>query len=133
MLYQYTNKEHDIVKNAFRPSNYHSLRELPNDLAPFSVGQSIKERLQNGQLVSSVASQNLKAANELLKDNGGLFQKFEWMADEYGTERKIQATEKKRAEERAYEMHNQNFNPAKIKKQLTYDYPFLGRNETSTY
>ena len=62
VLYEYTNKEHDLVKNAFRPSNYHSLRELPNDLAPFSVGQSIRERLQNGKLVSSVASQNSRAA-----------------------------------------------------------------------
>ena len=37
MLYDYTNKEHDIVKQAFRPTNFHSLRDLPNDLAPFSV------------------------------------------------------------------------------------------------
>ena len=73
MLYEYTNKEYDIVKSAFRPSNYHSLRELPNDMAPFSVSQSIKERLQNGQLLNSVASENNKAANELLKDGGGLF------------------------------------------------------------
>ena len=45
VLYEYTNKEYDIVKSAFRPSNYHSLRDLPNDMAPFSVSQSIKERL----------------------------------------------------------------------------------------
>ena len=38
VLYEYTNKERDIVKSAFRPANYHSIRDLPNDLAPFSVG-----------------------------------------------------------------------------------------------
>ena len=38
VLYEYTNKEYDIVKSAFRPSNYHSLRDLPDNLAPFSVG-----------------------------------------------------------------------------------------------
>jgi len=48
MLYEYTNREHDFVMQAFRPTNYHSLRALPNDLAPFSVGQSVKERIQNG-------------------------------------------------------------------------------------
>ena len=55
------------------------------------------------------------------------------MADEYGTEKKIRVTENKRAEERVLEMHNQKFNPATVKKQLVYDFPFLGRNETSTY
>ena len=42
-------------------------------------------------------------------------------------------TEKKRAEDRVIEMHQQKFNPATVKKKLNYDYPFLGRNETSTY
>ena len=89
MLYEYTNKERDIVQCAFRPSNYHSLRELPNDLQPFSVSQSVKERLQNGQLVSSVASQNQRAAQELLANGGGVFQAFEWIHDPYGTEKKL--------------------------------------------
>ena len=35
MLYEYTNKEYDVVKNAFRIGNYNSIRELPNDLGPF--------------------------------------------------------------------------------------------------
>ena len=32
-------------------------------------------------------------------------------------------------------MHGENnpFNPATVKKNLKYDYPFLGRNEASTY
>ena len=89
MLYEYTNKEKDIVQCAFRPSNYHSLRELPNDLQPFSVSQSVKERLQNGQLVSSVASQNQRAAQELLANGGGVFQAFEWIHDPYDTEKKL--------------------------------------------
>ena len=37
MLYEYTNKEVDIVKNAFRIGNWDSIRDLPSELKPFSV------------------------------------------------------------------------------------------------
>ena len=56
MLYEYTNKEYDVVKNAFRTGNYNSIRELPNDLGPFQVAQAIKEKMQNEALFSSVQS-----------------------------------------------------------------------------
>lgn len=42
-------------------------------------------------------------------------------------------TEKKRREEKVFEVHEQSFNPAQVKRTLAYDYPFLGKNETSTY
>jgi len=35
VLYEYTNKEYDVVKSAFRVGNHHSLRDLPNEIAPF--------------------------------------------------------------------------------------------------
>ena len=47
VLYEYTNREFDIVKNAFRTGNYHSIRDLPNDLTSASVSQSVKERVMN--------------------------------------------------------------------------------------
>ena len=62
-----------------------------------------------------------------------MFQKFEWLPDEYGTERKIRATEKKQREDRVLEVHDLHFNPAKVKRTLKYDYPFVGRGEKSTY
>ncbi len=32
-----------------------------------------------------------------------------------------------------FEVHDRPFNPAQIKRNLTYDFPFLGKDETSTY
>lgn len=37
----------------------------------------------------------MKVANELLKDNGGVFQKFEWIHDPYAHERVLVTNEKK--------------------------------------
>ena len=37
MLYEYTNKEQDTVINAFRSSNFISLRDLPENIAPNNV------------------------------------------------------------------------------------------------
>lgn len=58
MLYEYTNKEHDLVRQAFRTGNYHSLRDLPCDLAPYSVSQSVKDRIQKGLLYSNISAAN---------------------------------------------------------------------------
>ena len=37
VLYEYSNKEHDTVKRAFRVGNWQSLRTLPNEMQPFCV------------------------------------------------------------------------------------------------
>ena len=59
-----------------------------------------------------MASENKRAAKELLKDNGGLFDKFEWMPDEYGTEKKLQASGIKDREQKVLDVHGTKFNPA---------------------
>ena len=38
MLYEYTNREKDLVERAFRGGNYQTLRSLPDDIRPHSVG-----------------------------------------------------------------------------------------------
>lgn len=57
-------------------------------------------------------SENNKAAQQLLNGNGGLFQQFEWQPDEYGTEKKFLVSEKKKREEKVFDVHDRSFNPA---------------------
>ena len=37
MLYEFTNKEQDLIVRAFRSGNYVGLRDLPDNLAPNNV------------------------------------------------------------------------------------------------
>lgn len=83
VLYEYTNKEYDLVKNAFRTGNWDSLRDLPNELKPFAVQQHISQRLQQEELHNSMIQQNKRVAKEILKDHGGLFQRFEYISEDY--------------------------------------------------
>jgi hypothetical protein len=46
------------------------------------VLQQIQIKKRHELAISSVISQNKKPHLEHLKNNGGFFQKFEWMADE---------------------------------------------------
>jgi hypothetical protein len=55
---------------------------LPNHIAPNNVLQQIQIKKRHELAISSVISQNKKPHLEHLKNNGGFFQKFEWMADE---------------------------------------------------
>ena len=69
----------------------------------------------------------------MLKEGGGLFSKFEWVHDPYGADKVLITEEKKHREAKVIDMHEKHFNPAQVKKNLVFDYPFLGRNEKSTY
>ena len=109
-MYEYTNKENDIVRNAFRTGNWDSLRDLPNDLKPFNVQQQISRRLQLEELHSSMVSQNKRIAREILKDHGGLFQRFEWMQDPYNLSQEHLSKERKDAD--AKMITDRPFNPA---------------------
>jgi hypothetical protein len=131
VLYEYTNKELDIIKNAFRTGNYDSIRDLPNDLKPFTVQQQITKRLQMEDLNNSMVSQNKRIAKELLQDHGGLFMKFEYVSSPYGEELKAAATARKISKEKMIGDHE--FVPVKTKSTLKYEYPFLGANEVSVY
>ena len=83
MLYEYTNKETDIVQSAFRRGNYQSIRGLPDEIRPYSVGQAVKEKIAENALMSSIIGQNNTAYNELLKGDGGVFSKFQWKNDPF--------------------------------------------------
>ena len=55
------------------------------------------------------------------------------MHEPYGVDQKKKREEMKHREDKVLEVHDRHFNPAKVKKTLTYDYPFLGKGELSTY
>ena len=56
-----------------------------------------------------------------------------WEPEEYGIEKKIKAAEGRAHADKIKEVHPMPFNPATVKKNLKYDYPFLGKGEVSTY
>jgi hypothetical protein len=39
MLYEFTNKEQDLVLQAFRTGNFISMRDLPDNIAPNNILQ----------------------------------------------------------------------------------------------
>lgn len=52
MLYDYTNKEKDLIEKCWRVGNYHSLRDLPSHLAPSNVLKSYQEKQDLAHLPS---------------------------------------------------------------------------------
>ncbi len=72
VLYEYTNKEQQIVQSCFRIGNYFSLRDLPDDFSANNVNQSMRERLEKAQIISAINAQNRKIYASL-GGGGGLF------------------------------------------------------------
>lgn len=72
------------MKHAFRVGNFNSLRDLPDSIEPFAVTHNLKLKVQDSNLNSQITSQNTKIYREILKGNGGVFQKFGWMPEPFG-------------------------------------------------
>lgn len=81
MLYEFTNKERDVIQACFRAGNYYNIRDLPDEIGPNQVAQAIKERAEKAQQMSMMVQQNKKAYTTLKQADGSVFQKFEWMPD----------------------------------------------------
>jgi hypothetical protein len=78
MLYEFTNKEQEIVQHCFRIGNFHSLRDLPKHLLPGNVSY----------MSSAKINENIYGAREErsyieLQKGGGFFSKFKYEEDSY--------------------------------------------------
>jgi len=78
MLYEYTNKEMDRVKQSFRIGNFHSLRDLPRHLLPGNVSQISRSKIESNLYSHIQEKQYIE-----LTQGGGYFSKFEWQGDPY--------------------------------------------------
>lgn len=84
MLYEYTNKEQELVAACFRVGNCFNLRDLPDLIGPNNVIQALKEKLEKAKALSALNAQNKKNYASLGKGNG-MFQKFDWIPDNYSS------------------------------------------------
>ena len=78
MLYEYTNKERDLIQRCFRTGNYNALRELPNRLAPNEILKYAREKQETN---INFANPNKPKVNKL--SGGGYFDVYEWLSDPY--------------------------------------------------
>ena len=62
-----------------------------------------------------------------------MFRKFDWIPDSYETEKNQRLEEKIAKMDKIKAMHNVDFNPAKVKKNLKHDNPFLAKDEKLSY
>jgi hypothetical protein len=75
--------------------------------------------------------QNKRVAGEILKDHGGLFNKFEYISEDYNVT--AESEQKWREASKRANITDKPFYPIQTKRVIKYEYPFLGKNEVSVY
>lgn len=58
MLYEFTNREQDLVNQAFRTGNYISMRDLPENIAPNNVLQQLHIKMRQVLHESTINAAN---------------------------------------------------------------------------
>jgi hypothetical protein len=49
VLYEYTNKEQELVSSCFRVGNFFTLRDLPDVLGPNNIILALREKLEKAK------------------------------------------------------------------------------------
>lgn len=75
--------------------------------------------------------QNKRVAKEILKDHGGLFNKFDYISEDYN--QTAESEKKWREASKRAMVTDRPFYPIQTKRVVKYEYPFLGKDEVSTY
>jgi len=78
MLYEFTLKEADHVKQSFRIGNFNSIRDLPKHLMPGNVSFSSKSKIEENLYQPREERTYIELTN-----GGGFFSKFEWKEDNF--------------------------------------------------
>eukprot|EP00347_Sterkiella_histriomuscorum_P017324 403349821 len=134
VLYEYTNKEYELVAACFRAGNCFNLRDLPDLIGPNNVLQALKEKLEKAAALSQMNAKNKEKYSQLGKASDGvLFQKFDWVPDQYNAFTEQLKKEHEERKQKQDNLHKVPFNPAKIKRKIKHEYPFLARDESYTY
>jgi hypothetical protein len=111
LLYDFTNKEQDIILRCFRTGNYNSLRDLPVNLLPNTVLRMLRDKQEENIVWKPPPPRVEKLAG------GGLFHDYEYIPDGYDTFLKQKQKEKRE-------------NDAEMRKVIAKGRPFiLGMNQ----
>ena len=54
MLYEFTNREKEVVQACFRVGNYHNLRDLPDELGPNQITQALRDKIDKANQVTGM-------------------------------------------------------------------------------
>jgi len=123
MLYDYTNKEKDMVERCWRTGNYLSLRDLPTKIKPSSVLKSYQEKQDIAHLPNR--PKKLTALSD-----GGYFSKFEWQPESYDDFIDNEKSERQCNSEVIKKLHgNTHFIAGRSNVPLKYEGQFRNNDE----
>lgn len=80
--------------------------------------------MEEGVDQSSIITQNKQKYLERIKLNGGYFQRFEWLPEEYQRKHEYERSEMISRKIKETNIHPLPFNPSQNKRLLKHEYPF---------
>jgi len=132
-LYDYTNKEQDAVLRCFRSGNYDSIRDLPNDIAPQHLIESIKQKITKNISENPNAPERDHKGKIIKLAGGGLFHEFEWMPDSFANFIDAKKKEKLESDQIIGGLHKKMFVGTHDPITTKYENPFNSGKKESIF
>ena len=77
LLYDFTNKEQDVIQQCFRTGNYASLRDLPVQMMPNSIAKAMRDKQDMNLAFKPPEGKVVKLSG------GGLFREYEYISEPF--------------------------------------------------
>jgi hypothetical protein len=119
-LHEYTNREQDIIRQAFQTGNFTYLANLPTRIAPSAVSNVIDKKCEE----TVRTAQRAKPQTCNLWGCSGLVHEFEWMPDDYNRFAEQKHKDRVDSEARRKEISSTDFIPVTSARKEKYEEGF---------
>eukprot|EP00164_Ancoracysta_twista_P003356 GFYU01004483.1.p1 GENE.GFYU01004483.1~~GFYU01004483.1.p1 ORF type:complete len:364 (-),score=97.16 GFYU01004483.1:109-1200(-) len=130
----YFNKEQDVIRDAFNPSNFQTLRALPAHIKHHKVIDAVERQIEgnrNGTGTNLIAFKTSRPKGSL--SSKGLFWEFNYEPVPYNLADEIARKEKERHMEKIEELGANEFRPAGDQRKLKYEEVFEEKDPDDPY
>jgi hypothetical protein len=122
-----------MVYRCFRAGNYDSLRDLPNDIAPQHLIESLKAKITKNIEASQNQPERDHKGKIIKLAGGGLFHEFEWMPDSFTNFLENKRKDKEESDQVTASLHPKPFVSTHDPTTTRYENPFNEGNKETVF
>ena len=136
ILPDYTNRETDLIQQAFSRTSFVSVRDLPTTFRPSATARAMAAKMNNNRRrVDNVGARDAAAARNTTLARDGVFSTFDYIPSRYSLADELKTKDRLESEARMLDVGGKDWAPSGLPKRKKYEdifenpeyrFPYMG-------
>ena len=136
ILPDYTNRETDLIQQAFSRTSFVSVRDLPTTFRPSATARAMAAKMNNNRRrVDNAGARDAAAARNSTLARDGLFSTFDYIPSRYSLADELKTKDRLESEARMLDIGGKDWAPSGLSKRKKYEdifenpeyrFPYMG-------